>query len=131
LAEVYFMSSFLPGDANETSIERSLTEAIRRHCRSIELCNGYLRGYYGLKISTDRFLETCHQDNKTNGRAMKDSGSATRLALDRVKELNRKATEGLKKIVDHKIVGNNKYSDYGESEIISAKALLDQSSQAD
>ena len=50
LGEIHFLSSFSPGDANETSIERALTEAIRRYCRSIELCDGYLRGYYGLKI---------------------------------------------------------------------------------
>lgn len=27
-----------------------LSEAMRRFCRSVELCNDYLRGYYGLKL---------------------------------------------------------------------------------
>ncbi|MCJ1387029.1 hypothetical protein MMC17_010158 [Xylographa soralifera] len=130
LGEVHFISSFSPGEANETSIERALTEAIRRYCRSIELCDGYLRGYYGLKISTDRFLETCYQDNKTIVHVAKDNGSSTRLALDVVKKLNKKATEELQKIVDQKALIDEKYSGYEKSEIISAKALLDQGSHA-
>ncbi|MCJ1405173.1 hypothetical protein MMC11_008399 [Xylographa trunciseda] len=78
--------------------------------------------------STDRFLETCYQDNKTNSRVMKDNGSSTRLALDVVKELNKKATEELQKIVKQTSIGLKRYSNHEESEIISAKALLDQSS---
>ncbi|MCJ1396327.1 hypothetical protein MMC18_009216 [Xylographa bjoerkii] len=131
LGEVHFISSFSPGDSNETSIEKALTEAIRRYCRSIELCDGYLRGYYGLKTSTDRFLETCYQGNKINARIMKDNGSSTRLALDVVKKLNKKATGELQRIVDQKTVEDERYSGYEEPEIISAKALLDQSSQAE
>ena len=29
---------------------RALSEAVRRFCRSVELCDDYLRGYYGLKL---------------------------------------------------------------------------------
>lgn len=29
---------------------KRLTEAMKRFCRSIELCDNYLRGYYGLKL---------------------------------------------------------------------------------
>ena len=29
---------------------RRLSEALKRFCRSIELCDDYLRGYYGLKL---------------------------------------------------------------------------------
>ena len=36
--------------ATETGQDIYLTEAMRRFCRSIELCDDYLRGYYGLKI---------------------------------------------------------------------------------
>ena len=37
-------------NGNENSEGRSLEEATRRFCRSIELCDDYLRGYYGLKL---------------------------------------------------------------------------------
>jgi hypothetical protein len=29
---------------------RQLSEALKRFCRSIELCDDYLRGFYGLKL---------------------------------------------------------------------------------
>jgi len=29
---------------------KAMSEAMRRFCRSVELCNNYLRGYYGLKL---------------------------------------------------------------------------------
>ena len=30
--------------------QKHLAEALKRFCRSIELCDDYLRGYYGLKL---------------------------------------------------------------------------------
>ena len=80
--------------------------------------------------STDRFLETCYQDNKSIARVVKDNGSSTRLALGVVKKLNNKATEELRNIVDRKAVKDEKFNSYEESEIISTKALLDHGSEA-
>jgi len=34
----------------EASTQRYLVEALKRYSRSIELCDDYLRGYYGLKL---------------------------------------------------------------------------------
>lgn len=34
----------------------SLAESVRRFCRSVELCDGYVRGYYGLKVVRRTFL---------------------------------------------------------------------------
>lgn len=31
-------------------LEKLLAESLRRFCRSVELCDDYLRGYYGLKL---------------------------------------------------------------------------------
>lgn len=37
--------------SGKESIEvKELVDAMRRFCRSIELCNDYIRGYYGLMI---------------------------------------------------------------------------------
>lgn len=36
--------------SGETGLEKYLSESLRRFCRSIELCDNYLRGYYGLKL---------------------------------------------------------------------------------
>ena len=45
-------TTVLAANAAEGSGEqmRLLSEATRRFCRSVELCNDYLRGYYGLKL---------------------------------------------------------------------------------
>ena len=42
-----FISSI---NSSESSEGKLLAEALRRFCRSIELCDDYLRGYYGLKM---------------------------------------------------------------------------------
>ena len=39
---------------NESSNAKVLAESMRRFCRSIELCDDYLRGYYGLKLVSRR-----------------------------------------------------------------------------
>lgn len=51
LGEVLVISTMISSQTNES---RTLSEAIRRFCRSIELCDDYLRGYYGMKMV--RFL---------------------------------------------------------------------------
>lgn len=47
LGEVLFMSAT---NSSESNIVKVLAQSTRRFCRSIELCDGYLRGYYGLKM---------------------------------------------------------------------------------
>ena len=47
LGEVLYISAM---SSNETADSKTLTEAMRRFCRSVELCDDYLRGYYGLKL---------------------------------------------------------------------------------
>ena len=40
----------MAASANEAGADKYLAESMRRFCRSIELCDDYLRGYYGLKL---------------------------------------------------------------------------------
>lgn len=44
--------------AGDSGADQSLGEALRRFCRSIELCDDYLRGYYGLKLVRLLFIPT-------------------------------------------------------------------------
>lgn len=46
LGEVLYMA----GVASDPGSDKFLAESFRRFCRSIELCDDYLRGYYGLKL---------------------------------------------------------------------------------
>lgn len=47
LGEVLFLSANKVEGAEQV---KALSEAMRRFCRSIELCDDYIRGYYGLKL---------------------------------------------------------------------------------
>lgn len=60
LGEVLYISAM---SSNETADSKTLAEAMRRFCRSVELCDDYLRGYYGLKLVCPRFPP--HVINKT------------------------------------------------------------------
>ena len=50
------MSALASRNVNDSSTEKLLSDSVRRFCRSIELCDGYLRGYYGLKIVGEKTL---------------------------------------------------------------------------
>ena len=52
IGEVTFLSAsaLAAGSGEQLKV---LSEAMRRFCRSVELCEDYLRGYYGLKIVSD------------------------------------------------------------------------------
>jgi tetratricopeptide (TPR) repeat protein len=47
LGEVLFLAANKSEGAEQI---KGLSEAMRRFCRSVELCDDYLRGYYGLKL---------------------------------------------------------------------------------
>ena len=42
-------SSVAAGSENTETNQKLLADAVRRFARSVELCDDYLRGYYGLK----------------------------------------------------------------------------------
>lgn len=48
--------------AKRSDAPKRLTEAFKRFCRSIELCDNYLRGYYGLKLVGTSILKTVISD---------------------------------------------------------------------
>lgn len=49
LGEILYMAATAPGAAG-ASYQKYMAEAVKRFSRSIELCDDYLRGYYGLKL---------------------------------------------------------------------------------
>ncbi len=49
--------------ATDNTPYRYYAESVKRFCRSVELCDDYLRGYYGLKqVRAGRFarLSSCY-----------------------------------------------------------------------
>ncbi len=48
MGELLYISA--AATTNSAGIEAIMVDAMRRFCRSVELCDDYLRGYYGLKL---------------------------------------------------------------------------------
>ena len=47
MGEVLYISAM---NSSESTVIKNLAESLRRFCRSVELCDDYLRGFYGLKM---------------------------------------------------------------------------------
>lgn len=52
LAEVQYLAAGAQESGSGDQL-KSLSESMRRFCRSVELCDDYLRGYYGMKLVCD------------------------------------------------------------------------------
>ncbi len=140
LGEVLYISAT---SSNETTDSKILAEAMRRFCRSVELCDDYLRGYYGLKLvqpslplhiidktkdvtqTTDRLLSVLPDDNTSTGQMVStDNGELPMPSTTIVRKLNEKATFKLAEIT-RDTSGNGP----NHAEVVAAKALLDKSTQ--
>lgn len=129
--------------ASDVHPDKYLTESLRRFCRSIELCDDYLRGYYGLKLVCSTGDQLCtgllpNQIGQTSGRLLKSlshgsrpSKSGTSLSLPDVKtveRLNEIATSKLSEIVRKFVANESGYQGYDSAEIIAAHELLNRES---
>jgi len=118
LGEVDFMSALSNPDATEES-QKLLVEAVRRFCRSVELCEDYVRGYYGLVLATDRLLQ-----RSTSSKGGHKASGESAMSPEIIEELNNMARTKLAKIVKSRAsVGQSKGEVQGE--LIAAKELLD------
>lgn len=120
LGELMYISAV---NGNETMEGRLLAEATRRFCRSIELCDGYLRGYYGLKLTSDRLLSTIPDTRSTGQMTTVDNGELPMLSTAVVRRLNEQATLKLGEIT------RTSNSSCNVAEVMAAKGLLDRSTQ--
>lgn len=108
-----------------------LSNAMRHFCRSIELCDDYLRGFYGLKLATGRIIEAL--DNTTSKPAKSSTDAPGDLAppsLDSVRKLNQKATAKLSEIVRRGSVHEKGWDGYKVSELNAARELLSKDAQS-
>ena len=90
------------------------SEAARYFCRSVELCEWYLRGWYGLRLVTDRMLATAL--------------SVKAGVMDRktAEGLNAKATEKLAEIVRRAGSGEEGWQGFDAGEVEAARELIAQ-----
>lgn len=120
LGEVLYVAS----SASEGGAERHLSESMRRFCRSIELCDDYLRGYYGLKITTSRLLTTI----SPNSRQSKADAGLPSPEIKNVERLNELATAKLSEIVRRNVSGEAGWGGFDKADIIAAQELLNRDS---
>lgn len=117
--------------SNETS-DTYLVESLRRYCRSIELCDDFLRGYYGLKLvsniryplldkayarqTSEKLLSTPFQSRQSKVEGAPD----TKI----LQQLNETATAKLAEIVRRSVAREQGWEGYDASELIAARELL-------
>ncbi|KAK5993183.1 TPR repeat protein oca3 [Cladobotryum mycophilum] len=116
LGEVLLMAA---ESSTEGIPQKYLAEALKRFCRSIELCEDYLRGYYGLKLVTDKLLET---SGKTKKLAELDGFPLPEQST--IEKLNLAATNKLSEIVRRHDAKEKLWQGYDAGEVAAARALL-------
>ncbi|TGJ86161.1 hypothetical protein E0Z10_g2579 [Xylaria hypoxylon] len=120
LGEMLFMA------AKTSDAPKRLTEALKRFCRSIELCDNYLRGYYGLKLTIQQLLSEpfLKASKQTESEEWPVPASSTLQKLDEA------ATEKLAEIIRRNSAGEKDWQGYAEPEIAAARELLESRSTA-
>lgn len=122
----------LQARGNSAAVEqlRTLSDSMRRFCRSVELCDDYLRGYYGLKLTTTRLLEALSSTKKSHTAASDPvTGELAPPTIEAVTKLNEVATAKLAEIVRKGTAGEKGWDGYNASELAAARELLDQDTQ--
>lgn len=107
LGEVAYMTA--SSNENSASSQKLLSDAVQRFSRSIELCNDYLRGYYGLCLTTSKLLKSMPSAKKQEGDA---------ISRETISRLQKLALSKLKHLVQ-------KRAGQPEADLIAAKALID------
>ncbi|KAK2768793.1 hypothetical protein FQN54_000649 [Arachnomyces sp. PD_36] len=118
LGEVEYVSTTSQNGGAESL--KLLADSVRRFCRSIELCDDYLRGYYGLKLATNRLLTAITSTDAPSAQQL-SKGEVDIQSEETLRKLNKLATTKLAEIVKTM----SKSGRGNENELIAAQALLD------
>lgn len=121
LGEIQYMAAMATNSGGDAASERYLAESLRRFCRSVELCDDYLRGHYGLKLTSNQILKASFQSSKQS----KAEGELSMPDVIIVQRLNEEATAKLAEIVRRSTGGEAGWTGYNEAELIAARELLD------
>lgn len=111
--------------SQQNDAAKQLSEALKRFCRSVELCDDYLRGYYGLKLTTKQLLN----DPQKNAKQSDNDGLSIPDAAT-LRKLDELATGKLAEITRRYSAGERGWQGYDEAEVAAAKALLEKDSSA-
>lgn len=127
----------MAASANDAGADKYLAESMRRFCRSIELCDDYLRGYYGLSLvrinRSGGLRQFLANSSQTTGRLLttipqsRQSKSDSGLPLPDIKtveKLKEIATAKLSEIVRRSVAGEAGWEGYDDAELIAARERM-------
>ncbi|KAJ9645209.1 Inositol phosphatase SIW14 [Coniosporium tulheliwenetii] len=156
MGEILYLSSLATNSNNDGNLMRGLCESMRRFCRSIELCDNYLRGYYGLKLvrplahfhspqqplstntstnnplkqTTKHLLSLLSKTSKPAPAAADPQfGDLAPPSLATIERLHELATAKLAEIVRRNAAGESGWDGYDQAEVIAAGELLGRDAQ--
>lgn len=105
---------------------KGLTRSMKSFCRSIELCDNYLRGFYGLKMVTTRLKRSLQSiDRSALSRLSDEEDGLAPPTMEVVERLNELATVKLAEIIRKFSTGDSEWIGYEEAEVIAVRELLD------
>ncbi|KAJ5157572.1 uncharacterized protein N7482_008672 [Penicillium canariense] len=113
---LYVCSSSSDGDA-----ARLAGKSVQHFCRSIELCDDYLRGFYGLILATSRML-----DHKYAAESPSDPAVPSRKTIHHLQSF---ALGRLENIIQSRSVDDQHWAS-SRSDLIAAKELLNRFAQS-
>ncbi|KAJ2979003.1 hypothetical protein NQ176_g3505 [Zarea fungicola] len=119
LGEVCLMAASASTEGSEL---HNVVEALKRFSRSIELCDDFLRGYYGLKLASDKLLEGANK-----GKRQQEEGFLVP-DTNLVQNLNQLAMTKLSEIVRRYGSQEKLWQGYDVDEIAAARQLLSRTS---
>lgn len=113
MGEVSYVLATAANPGKDTT--ETLLESQRFYLRSIELCEGYLRGYYGLAVVSKKILDV--------GKLPSSDGKVTRA---KVEKLNQRAVGELAGIVGRARRREKGWEGYDQGEVEAAGRLLEE-----
>jgi hypothetical protein len=108
-----------------------LALSLKHFCRSVELNDSYLRGYYGLKLIASKVNSVLSESSSNKRNTQEDDTDIPLPSLATVKKLEEIATSKLAGIVRHYKSGRKGWTGYDEAEIIAARELLDRDGKSE
>lgn len=123
LGEIEYMAASTSAGGSDAATQKYAAESLKRFCRSIELCDDYLRGFYGLKLVTSFVLKNSGKwsKQKADASSSEDFSLPDTATVERLAQL---ATEKLSEIVRRYTAKEAHWSGYDEAEIAAARELL-------
>lgn len=124
LGEIIYISTAASSGSDASSI-KDYTRSLKSFCRCVELCDGFLRGYYGLKLVTTKIQHLLEKipDNAASRKDLADDEFAP-LPIKTVQKLNELATAKLAEIIRKSSTVTVGWQGYVQAEAIAARELL-------